>query len=552
MEYAEVYIKNDGSRRKIEKGTTLSELSRQYHEEKGGLPALLAKLNNSLAELSRRITKDCEVELLDIRNSDAYRLYQRSVSFIMIYAAKEILGHKTRVLVEHSINKNFYCEIPDIIIDDEIIKKIEDKMLETTKKDIVIERCSVSLENGVDVFNELGMSNRADALKYVRMSNINLYNIGWFYDYLYGPMAMSTGALSKFKLVREGTGFLIQFPNRINPENLNEIMDLTKIQQVYKESSQWARILGVDTVGALNNAICSGNIRDIILISEALHEKKIANISDMITHQKKKIILIAGPSSSGKTTFAKRICTQLKVNCIKPYLISLDDYYLSREQTPVDSEGKPDFEALEAIDVSLFNNDMTALLNNEKIELPHFNFKTGKREYRGDFIKLDSNEVLVIEGIHGLNDRLTENIPAEDKFKIYISAITQLNIDEHNRIPTTDTRLIRRLVRDHNFRGFDAISTIDIWSSVVRGEERNIFPFQECADAFFNSALVYELCVLKQYAEPLLFSIGRRQPEYTEATRLIKFLDNFLLVQCQDIIPPNSIIREFIGGSCFN
>lgn len=550
MEEINVKILNNNITVTVPKGVTLLEIEKNYNKEAKN-KILAASIDNEIRELSMPLSRSCSVEFLDITNDNGFRVYQRSVSFLMICAAKEILGKKTKVFIKHSINKNYYCEIPEIDLTDEILSSIEERMFEIVEQDKIIERLSMHSESGVEIFNKLGRESAADALKFVRSTNVNLYRLNDFYDYMYGPMVPSAGYLTLFKINKHNGGFILQFASRENPDSLIELKILNKISSVFEESSRWAKILKVDTVGALNNIICDGNIGDIILINEALHEKRIANISDMITNQHKEIILIAGPSSSGKTTFAKRLCIQLRVNGIKPYVISLDDYYLDRDKTPLDENGKPDFEALEAIDIKKFNEDLTGLLNGETVEIPTFNFITGKREYKGNFIKLHSDEVLVIEGIHGLNEKLTASVSRNKKFKIYISALTQINIDEHNRIPTTDTRIIRRIVRDHNYRGFNALTTIDIWPSVKRGESNNIFPFQEEADAMFNSALVYELSILKIYAEPLLFKISRDNPEYVEAKRLIKFLDNFLAIG-SDHIPSNSIVREFIGGSCFN
>ncbi len=372
-----------------------------------------------------------------------------------------------------------------------------------------------------------------------------------FYDYMYGPMVPSTGYLKVFGLVyKKDNGFVVRFALRNDSSKLNEVIHYEKLMNIFEESSNWAKILGVESAKYLNNAICEGKIRDIVCLSEALHEKKLAQISDMITNSNKRVILIAGPSSSGKTTFAKRLCIQLRVNGIKPHIISLDNYYLDREFTPVDEFGKPDYECLESIDVRQINENINVLLKGETVQIPEYNFYKGQREYKGNFIKLDEKDVLVIEGIHGLNEKLTKQVSKESKFKIYISALTQLNINPHNRITTTDTRLIRRIVRDSQFRGFDAVNTIDIWDSVLRGERKYIFPYQEEADIMFNSALVYELAILKPYIEPLLFKIDKSQTEYIEAKRLIKFLNSFLSIN-DKYIPQNSIIREFIGGSCF-
>jgi uridine kinase len=550
IEYVNVSIAGNQAI-KVKKGTRLSELVEKYASD-NEYPVLLSKVNNQLSELSKEIKEDSSIEFLDIKDANGYRTYQRSVALLMIFAAKEILGKKTRVVVEHSINKNHYCEFPELEeeITDELLKKIEDRMKKAVEENMVIEKLSLSIEEGAAIAEEMGLHDKAHILQYRRTSNVNFYRIGWFYDYFYGQMAVNTGCLNKFKLVKELNGFLIVFPNPQCPEEFNEFTNREKISKVFIESSKWGKILKVDTVGALNDIICNDGLKDIIRISEGLHEKKIASFADMIYENHKKIVLIAGPSSSGKTTFANRLSVQLKVSGLNPRVISLDDYYLNRDEAPLDEFGKPDFEALESIDVNAFNGDIERLVEGKEISLPTFNFATGLREYKGNYLKLSDNDILVIEGIHGLNDKIASTVSEEWKFRIFISALTQLNIDDHNRIPTSDTRLIRRIVRDHFHRGFSALTTIDMWPSVVRGEGRHIFPYQEKADAMFNSALVYEMCVLKQYAEPLLFKIDKKMPQYTEARRILKFLDSFLGVGSENI-PPNSILREFVGGSAF-
>ncbi|MDR1533187.1 MAG: nucleoside kinase [Clostridiales bacterium] len=556
-------------------GVTLMELSGCYQHLFSN-PIILAKVDNECQELYRKASDGTVIEFDDISCPHAFRAYQRSVVFLMILAAKEIISKTARVVVEHSINKNYYCEIPDegIEITQELLDKIEERMREIVSADLPIEKFSIPLEEGIKLAREFALFDKVDFLKYRRTTNINFYRLSWFYDYFYGPMVPSSGYLTKFKLHKtnggKGTGFTLQFPVHSNLsefsratdtpplacspgslEELSELKALKKMSKVFEESNQWAKILKVDTVGALNNVIAGGGWGDIVRVSEALHEKKIAEIADMIHRQGRHIVLIAGPSSSGKTTFAMRLCIQLRVNGLRPRIISLDNYYLSREHIPLDEYGERDFESIDAIDVRQINEDLTALLAGAEVPMPGFNFASGKREYNGSVMKLARDEVLIIEGIHGLNEKLTSGIPKKDKFKIFISALTQLNIDDHNRIPTTDTRLIRRIVRDNRTRGMDTASTIAMWPSVLRGEARYIFPFQEEADVFFNSALVYEMCVLKQYVEASLFHIQRAVPEYTEAKRLIKFLDSFLGMSSEQIMP-NSILREFIGGSCFH
>ena len=536
---------------KTEKNTRLITLAGRYsHTCK--YPILLAKVDNQLEELNKKLASDCHVEFLDITDPNGYRTYQRTTSFLMICAAKEILGTDTRVIVEHSINKNYYCivEKDGLTLTEEIIASIEQRMWELVSKDIVIERISIPTEEGTGIASEMGLPDKEALLKYRRTANVNFYRMGWFYNYFYGKIAPSTGYLKIFKLVKSSEGFLLLFPDSSNPNTLNEIKPHDKLFKIFSESSKWAKIMNVDTVSALNDVICSQSAMNIIRVNEALHEKKISNIADAIHERGKKIVLIAGPSSSGKTTFANRLSIQLAAGGLHPHIISLDDYYLERSLVPLDEFGQPDFEALEALDIAQFNKDISLLMNGELVNLPKFNFISGKREYRRHALKMGADDVLVVEGIHGLNKAVGSSISDDLKFSIFISALTQLNIDDHNRIPTSDTRLIRRLVRDIRHRGVLPATTISMWPSVARGEAKHIFPHQERADAMFNSALVYELCVLKTFVEPLLFGVEKDQPEFTEARRLLKFMDSFLSISPEEV-PKNSILREFIGGSSF-
>ncbi len=536
---------------RVEAGTKLSEIAKKYKPESGE-PILVAEINNDLQELHREVTDDCTVEFLDITDSNGYRVYQRSVAFLMIYAVKEVLGQKTRVVIQHSINKNYYCNIiaEGFVLTGEHLEKIEAKMRETVEKNLPIEKYSLPIEEAVKLSKHFGLDDKVRILKYRRTSNVNFYKLDWFYDYFYGHLAPNTGCLKLFKLVMGEDGFILQLPSTSDPKQLGERKSLAKISNIFRESSEWASILKADTVGALNDIICSGERGMFVRINEALHEKKIASLADMIQERRSKLVLIAGPSSSGKTTFAERLSIQLRVNGLQPYVISLDDYYLDREKVPLDEYGQPDLETVHSIDIEQINKDFSGLMRGETVELPTFNFLTGKREYKGRFMKLNPENILVVEGIHGLNSLTSQSVPKEMKFKIVISALTQLIIDDHNRIPTSDTRLIRRIVRDSKYRGASAEKTISMWPSVLRGEEKYIFPFQEDADAVFNSALVYELCVLKHYVEPALLGVPQSVHEYTQARRLVKFLDCFVGFSSEDV-PPNSILREFIGGSCF-
>lgn len=537
----------------ISEGTTFEELSKRY-AEKFKASIMLAESGNTLYELVDCVKEGMEIEFLDITNAEGMRVYGRSLSFLMIKAVKDLFGMDTPVVVEHSINNNYYCEIrkAEIKITDECLDKIKTRMKEIVSDNIPIEKVTMPRDEAIEIALRFGMDDKARLFRYRRASYVNMYNMDGFYDYFYGYMVPSTGYLDKFGIVAYEKGFLIQFPNIKNLDELEDYHRFEKISSVFMEQLDWCNLMQVKNVADLNDLIANGGFGELVLINEALHEKKIAQIADAITEKKDKVklVLIAGPSSSGKTTFAQRLCVQLRVNGIIPHAIGLDDYFIEREKTPLDEDGKPDFENINALDLDLFNKDLNALVNGEKVQIPSYNFVFGKREYKGRFLQLQKDEIIVVEGIHGLNDELTETIHDENKFRIFISAMTQLNLDDHNRISTSDSRLIRRIVRDHQFRGNDAAKTIETWASVKRGEENNIFPYQENADVMFNSATIYELSVLKAYIEPLLFKIDKSIPEYVTAKQIIKFLDYFLPVNSGGI-PNNSIIKEFVGGSVF-
>lgn len=544
---------NGGEEVFVKPGTTLMEIAKLKQSEYES-PIMAGVLNGKLKELIEKVEDDANLYFVDLTHVDGYRIYQRTLSLILLKAIFEVLGkeHVDKVSLNHSINKALYCQVDgDISLNEELIAKIQAAMKKTVEQNEDITKTTMSLDSGMEFFEKNEMFDKVNLFKYRRISTVNIYELGWFKDYFYGFMYPKTGIFKWFRLIPYDEGFVLQYANRKAPHDLTEYKPFNKLFTIFKESKNWSKILQVDNVGALNNVISEGGISDLIQVSEALHEKKLAAIADKIVDKKTtKVVLIAGPSSSGKTTTAHRLSIQLKVNGATPYPISIDDYFVNREFTPLDEDGKFDFESLYAIDIEKFNEDLSNLLNGERVEIPTFNFRTGKREYKGRFIQLDKNDVLVVEGIHGLNDELTKDIPDELKYKIYVSALTQLNIDDHNRIPTTDVRLLRRIVRDNQYRGTDAARTIEMWPSVRRGEERNIFPYQENADVMFNSSHIYELAVLKQYAEPLLFNISKDQPQYFEARRLIKFLDYFLGVSSEEV-PRHSIIREFIGGSIF-
>lgn len=536
----------------VPKGISLLELSRQV-EEQYESAIVAAKVNNVLKDLSFRIEEDSHIDFIDLTTDDGFRIYQRSVSFLLIKAVGEVFPQAT-ITIEHSISKGLYCELHGIDpLTEKDVQAIERRMKEMVEEDIEFHMDIVPLPEALKLFEKEGQLDKVKLLKYRNLPTIKIYSCGWLRDYFYGIMVPSTGYLKHFELKFYMPGFILRYPDKSDPTTIPEYKEQPKLFSVFREAEKWAKILEIEDVGSLNDHIAAGYGDELIRISEALHEKKIAQLADMITNERNQIrlILIAGPSSSGKTTFAQRLSVQLRVNNVKPISISLDDYFVSRDKTPLDENGEPDFEALEAIDLDLFNEQLTKLIQGVEVELPVFNFLTGQREYRGKKVKIKRDQPIIIEGIHGLNDVLTSAIPRGSKFKIYISALTQLNIDNHNRIPTTDARIIRRIVRDNQFRSHDALKTIKLWPKVRRGEERNIFPFQEDADVMFNSHLPYELAVLKRYAEPLLAEIAPSEPEFSEAKRLLKFLSYFLPLD-DSAIPNNSIIREFIGNSCFH
>ncbi|CQR74193.1 Threonine--tRNA ligase 1 [Sporomusa ovata DSM 2662] len=533
------------------KGVTLLELSRNA-AHRYITPVVAAKVNNEIKDLQSVLEQDSRVDFIELRSSDGMKVYQRSITLVMIVAAQELFPG-CEVTVEHSLSKGLYCELHhgrDVTPED--ITQLEQQMRQIMVEDRPIIRKTLLKSEAIELFKAAGRKEKVSLLEQLNREKVNIYYCGQIYDYLYGTMTPSTGYLQVFELKNYPPGIILRLPEEENPNKLPQFIENPKLFKVLQEAEAWGNILRCGYVATLNECTKAGGIGDIIRVAEALHEKKIAQIADFVAshHNDVRVILVAGPSSSGKTTFAQRLNIQLRVNGVWPVPISLDDYFVDRDKTPIDNTGAYDFEAIEAIDLQLFNSHLARILAGEEVEMPTYNFKTGQREHRGHRIKVDKGQPLIIEGIHGLNERLTSAVPRHCKIKIYISALTQLSIDSHNRIPTTDARLIRRIVRDSEFRSHDALMTLKMWNSVRRGEERNIFPFQEQADLMFNSALIYELAVLKKYAEPLLERITSQEPEYSEARRLLNFLEFFDSVE-DDEIPPNSILREFIGKSCF-
>ena len=549
----------EGEVRQYPAGTSFLAISQEY-QEKYPDDIVLVVYNNRLRELNKTAQRDGTLSFVTTADKTGKKTYRRSVTLLMQKAVYNLWGSEhISVRVLYSIGQGYYCELREkadgqervIAVDEERAIALKKEMYRLVTEDIEIEKRSMNTDDAIALFHDLGMEDKEKLFKYRRSSRVNIYVLDHYKDYFYGFMVPSTGYLRYYDIVTYEDGFVLLFPNE-NTREVAEFAPSGKLFHTLKASREWGRMLEIGTIGALNDAIAEGRMQEIILTQEALFEERIGHLADTIVKSGgKKFIMIAGPSSSGKTTFSHRLSIQLAAKGLKPHPFPLDDYYANRDQCPRDENGELDLECLEALDVELFNHDMNELLAGKRVNLPVFNFKTGKREYKDRYMQLGKEDVLVIEGIHGLNDRLSCSLPVESKFKIYISARTQLNIDEHNCLPTTDGRMIRRIVRDARTRGTSAKETIAMWDSVRRGEERYIFPFQEGADVMFNSALIYELAVLKMYAEPLLFAIDKDCPEYLEAKRLLKFLDYFLPMP-SDGISQNSIIREFIGGSCFN
>ena len=517
-------------------------------------PIVAMKLNNEFHDLMFIPETGGKLIPVDLSNQDGIRVYSRSLSLVLVRAAAEVFPD-CRVHIEHSLSKGLYCEIKfsdKRVFTETDLAAIRDRMTQIIDADESIIKLTLPLQEAIEIFKTRGQNDKVQLLQFKKKPEVHIYRCGDYSDYYYGHMLPSTGYLRVFDLKYYFPGFILRFPTIENPASLPEFQEQRKLARIFYEYEKWGEILEVSEVGSFNKLIAAGKGGELIRIAEALHEKKIAQIADQIAadRQRIRLILIAGPSSSGKTTFAQRLAVQLRVNGLKPISISIDNYFIDREHTPLGPNGLPDYECLEAIDVELFNKDLMALIQGFSVTLPRYNFQTGNREPGKEAIQVAKGQPVIIEGIHGLNDRLTTAIPKNNKFKIYISALTQLNIDYHNRIPTTDNRIIRRTVRDNQFRGHDARKTISLWPMVRAGEEIYIFPFQEEADVMFNSALIYELAVLKRYAEPLFQKITPEHPEYSEAKRLLKFLDYFLpLDDCE--VPINSILREFIGNGCF-
>ncbi len=549
-----VSVKINGQERLFEDGVQYELIAEEYQNECTSQIALVV-VDGKIQELMKRVNHDCELEFLTYEDVIGHKAYVRSAVMLMMKAIKDVAGMEAavNVKVDFTIGAGYYCSFKNgLKLDRQTIEKVKDRMGELADMDMLVTKKAYPADEAVALFSELGMKDKVSLFRYRRSSTINVYCLGDYYDYYYGYMLPSTGYIKYFDLFAYEEGMILLLPEKEDPEKLPQFVPKEKLFRTLMSTAEWGIELGIDTVGDLNDKICQGDISDLILVQEALQERRIGEIArDIARRREVKFVMIAGPSSSGKTTFSHRLSIQRRTYGLKPHPIGLDNYYLDHDKTPLDDQGKPDYECLEALDVEQFNQDMSDLLAGKEVKLPTFNFKTGKREYSGKVTKLEQDDILVIEGIHGLNEKMSYSLPCESKFKIYISALTCLNVDEHNRIPTTDGRLLRRMVRDARTRGTSAEKTIAMWASVRRGEEKYIFPFQEEADAMFNSAMIYELAVLKQYAEPLLFNIKKGEQGYHEAKRLLKFLEYFLGVSSEEL-PKNSLCREFVGGSCFD
>ena len=506
--------------------------------------------NNEIKSLNHEIKMDSKIELLDISNADGMRIYIRGLLYVMSKAFEELYP-KAEVGVEYQLSNSMFCTIKNMEITDELLEEVHKKMQEIVDKNIPIIKKQYTKQEAEEIYKNVDTVKGRLQLENKSKKKFSLYYCEDYFNYFYGVMPISTGYMKIYEIQKYSNGFLIRYPSKKDITKVPDFIDNKKLLQALEDYGKIHKALNIETLTKLNKAIRDGKAKDIVMLDEALHEKKISRIADSIAEKKDvKMVLIAGPSSSGKTTFAQRLGLQLQLNGLKPVTISVDNYFVEREQTPLDSDGKYDFEAIEAVDMKLLNEHIERLLNGEEVEMPTFNFTTGSKEYKGNKVKLGKDDIIVMEGIHCLNDRLTAQIPRNKKFKVYISALTVLNIDEFNRISTTDSRLIRRIVRDSNFRSYSAIHTLKMWDSVNRGELKNIFPFQEEADAMFNTSLIYEICVLKKYALPQLEAIDNRSIEFSEAKRIREFLKYFEDIP-DELVPTNSLLREFIGGGDF-
>lgn len=544
-----------GNIHQYDKGTTFETIVKEYQKQYNNSIALIY-FNGKMRELNKRLERDGAISFITTAESAGHNSYVRTAQMMLVKAVRDILkeqGNSVHVKVEFALGNAFYCSVHEgVRVTDEFAAKVESEMMRLRDKNAPIIKKTYPIDDAIELFKRQGMRDKERLFQYRRGSTINVYCMEGYYDYFYGYMLPSAGYVNLFKVKAYNGGLLLILPRQENPFELEEFEEQESLFEQLYLSTKWGDLVNISTVGDLNDAICGGNISDMILVQEALQERRIGEIAAQIFRKKNtKFVLVAGPSSSGKTTFAHRLAIQLRSFGLRPHIISMDDYFVNREQTPIDIDGNYNYEVFEALDIDLFMDDMLDLLDGETVEMPQFDFKAGKRVYKGRYLKLDKDDILIIEGIHGLNPRASEDLPDENKFKIYISCMTSLNIDEHNRIPSTDARLLRRMVRDARTRGNSAQHTFELWPKVRTGEDMNIFPYQDDADAVFNSVLIYELAVIKQFAEPLLFNVKQNEPAYYEAKRLLKFLEYFIGVDTA-AVPTNSLLREFVGGGCFH
>lgn len=538
--------------KEFEAGVTLKEISKSFKNH-FNYPILVGKVDNNIEELNEVINRSCSVEFFDRSTGLGNGIYGRTLQFMVIVAAKRLYGKETEVIIHHSIDKGFFCEIIGVEIDKASVKDIENEMKKLSKEDLIINKVSVSRFDAIKYFKKNKQIDKVKVLKYISNSYINLYRIDNIYDYFYGELAYSTRDIDDFALTYiSGNGFVASYPDTYNPECTLSYKHHEMLFNTFYDYTKWGSEIGINNAADLNEVVSKGEYNRLIHVAETYYNNQLSKIADEIYNNRKriKIVLIAGPSSSGKTTTSKKLEMHLQSKGIKTHQISIDDYFLDRDKTPKLENGELDLESLNAVDVTLFNKHLTKLLEGERVELPEYNFVLGKREYKGKNLLLGDNDMIIIEGLHGLNEDLTSSIERNKKYKIYISPLTQLNIDNHNRIHTSDTRKLRRIIRDNKYRSYSASETLSMWKNIREGEEKYIFPYQDDADTIINSALIYELGILKTYAEPLLFSVEESDPMYSEALRLINFLRNFLPIPSEEV-PSDSVLREFIGGSCF-
>lgn len=533
----------------VREGMTLYDLSKQY-QDSYKFPIIVAKVDGVIQELYHHVKDGTTVSFCTTHHNDGKRAYIRGMSMMLLKAIDSVVPKEQveKVSIDFCLDSGYFCRIQgDVVLDEVLLKKIEQKMKEFVEEDIPFQKRVIRTRDAKKLFTALGMPDKSKLMDYRSNTRTTVYDLGDFTDYYYGAMPYSTGILKYFQLQLFEDGFVFIVPKKQEPTTMPDFCPSMKQYHTMQMANEWCSKMRVSTVGELNKIVVEGGLQELMLTQEALHEKTIGDIAVDIAKRGCRIVTIAGPSSSGKTTFSYRLSTQLKTLGFRPHPIALDDYFVNREDTPKDEDGNYDYECLEAIDTKLFNENLIALLDGKEVQLPTFNFITGLREYNKPVMQMGEDDILILEGIHGLNDKLTFSIPRGEKYKIYISALTTLNLDSHNRIPTTEARLLRRMIRDARTRGNSAQKTISMWNSVRRGESKNIFPFQEQADAMFNSALIYELAAMKLYADPLLYQVPEDCPEYAEAQRLLKFLGYFLPIDPHNV-PLNSILREFIGG----